>query len=301
MHQNECLFNTEAYNRCNMPEGGDYLRFEYREDGRLAATLAGVLHDGILESGYSAPYGGIDLVAEFEYPSLVSRAVTSLLDQARSAGARTVRVRCKPLHASPLEPLLLFSMLQQGSEVERCGLSQGIRVSELADMERYVELLRSSPRRALRHGLKMDLVWSSAESTDEWAEGYRVLERNRATRGVALKYSLAYLENMRNIFSAKLRMGILRHGGAAVAAALVYRVLPAVDYVAAWGDADHSLPHSPMNLLAYYVIRDAKQLGVAVLDLGLSSSAGTVDDGLMNFKRHVLAESSPRFDLVRRL
>jgi len=299
MHQNECLFNTEQYHRCNMREDQRYVRLEHGPDGKLAATLAGVLHERVLECGYSAPYGGIDFVAEFESPSVIERAVAAFIDQAREAGAGLIRIRCKPLHASSLEPLIQFALLQHGFQVERSGLSQAIRVGDLADMTRYVELLRSSPRRALHHGMKMDLAWSLAETAEEWATGYDVLQRNRAARGAALKYSLAYLENMRGIFPGKLRMGLLRHQQHTVAASLVYRVLPAVEYVAAWGDANHSLPHSPMNFLAYRLVQDAKERGIPLVDLGLSSNNGVADDGLVNFKRHVLAESSLRLDLVR--
>ncbi len=66
-----------------------------------------------------------------------------------------------------------------------------------------------------------------------------------------------------------------------------------------WGDAGHALPRSPMNLLALRLVEIALADGRPTLDLGISSVDGVPDQGLIQFKRSVLARESLRLDLVR--
>jgi hypothetical protein len=149
--------------------------------------------------------------------------------------------------------------------------------------------------------MQLDIETGFAEKEDEWAEGFDVVEKNRARRGVRLKYSLEYLHRLRALFPGYIRMLVLRHLSSIVAAALVYRVLPGVHYVAAWGDAGHDLAYSPMNYLAHQVVVDALKQGAHVVDLGLSSIDGVANEGLVQFKRNVGSTTGMRLDMVRDL
>lgn len=147
--------------------------------------------------------------------------------------------------------------------------------------------------------MRLDLQADFAEEHVEWAEGFHVLEENRAQRGITLKYSLDYLHRLRPLFPGRVRMLLLRHESSVVAAALVYRMLPGVHYVAAWGDAGHQLPYSPINFMAHQVVKNAIEDGVHIVDLGISSVDGVVNDGLVQFKRNVGASTGLRLDLIR--
>jgi len=149
--------------------------------------------------------------------------------------------------------------------------------------------------------MDLGLQAAVAEHEAEWADGFGVVEKNRAERGVTLKYSLAYLHRLRALFPGQIRLLLLRHDNSTVAAALVYRVLPHVHYVAAWGDAGHQLPYSPMNYLAHQVVSKALEEGAHVVDLGLSSLDGVVNEGLVQFKRNIGASTAVRMDMLRDL
>ena len=296
-----CLFNSEGYHRLYLQPPQSYVRFDYHEEGQLVGTCAGVLDDAVFDCGHRAPFGGIDISGDYQSPVKLSSLVTHILVEARARGARKVRIRCRPHYTHPIESTIQFALLAQGFQVECMELSQGIELSAVQTLDEYIEQLRSPGRRALRHAMRLGLQASFAGPDAEWAEGYRVLEENRAQRGITLKYSLAYLHHLRALFPGQIRMLLLRRDNAAVAAALVYRVLPGVDYVAAWGDAGHQLPYSPMNLLAHQVVGEALEGGARVVDLGISSVDSVVNDGLVQFKRNVGASTGLRLDLVRDL
>ena len=296
-----CLFNTEAYHGLYLQPPQSYVRIDYHDAGRLVGTCAGVLDDEVFVCGHRAPFGGIDISGDYQTPVKLSGLVSHVMAEACARGARKVRICCRPHYAHPVESTIQFALLAQGFRIERAELSQGIELSALHTLEEYGEQLRSPGRRALRHSVSLSLQTTYADSDGEWAEGYRVLEENRAQQGLTLKYSLAYLHRLRVLFPGQVRMLLLRHENHAVAAALTYRVLPGLHYIAAWGDAGHQLPYSPMNFMAHQVVGEALKDGAQVVDLGISSVDAKVNDGLVQFKRNIGASTALRLDLVHDL
>ena len=67
-------------------------------------------------------------------------------------------------------------------------------------------------------------------------------------------------------------------GGELAGAALVYRIAPHWDYVAAWGDELRHRGKRVMNLMVYHLVCSAIAQQVKVLDLGISSVTGSADD-----------------------
>jgi hypothetical protein len=296
-----CLFNTEAYHRLYLQPPQSYVRIDHHDAGRLVGTCAGLLEDGVFDCGHRAPFGGVDISGDYQSPAKLSDLIAHVMAEVRAKGARKMRIRCRPHYAHPVESTVQFALLAQGFQVERAQLSQGIELSAVHTVEEYGEHLRSAGRRALRHSMSLGLQAALADSDEAWAEGYRVLGENREQQGLTLKYSLAYLHRLRVPFPGQIRMLLLRHGTSVVAAALVYRVLPGVHYVAAWGDAGHQLPYSPMNFMAQQAVGAALKDGAHVVDLGISSVDAKVNDGLVQFKRNIGASTALRFDLVRDL
>ena len=301
MESHLCLFNAEAYHGLYLEPAQSYVRIDYHNEGRLVGTCAGVIDAAVFDCGHRAPFGGIDISGDYQSPVKLSGLVAHVMAEARVRGARKVRIRCRPHYAHPVESTIQFALLAQGFQVERAELSQGIELSAIRTLEEYGEQLRSPGRRALRHSVRLGLQDAFAESDAEWEEGYRVLEENRAQQGLTLKYSLAYLHRLRVLFPGQVRMLLLRHENRAVASALIYRVLPGVHYVAAWGDAGHQLPYSPMNFMAHQVVGEALKDRAHVVDLGISSVDAKVNDGLAQFKRNIGASTALRLDLVRDL
>ena len=301
MESHLCLFNAEAYHGLYLQPPQAYVRMDYHDEGRLVGTCAGVLDAAVFDCGHRAPFGGIDISGDYQSPVKLSGLIAHVMAEAHMRGARKIRIRCRPHYAHPVESCIQFALFAEGFQVEHAELSQGIELSAMRTLEEYGEQLRSPGRRALRHSIRLGLQDAFAEADAEWEEGFHVLEENRGQQGLTLKYSLAYLHRLRALFPGQVRMLLLRHENRAVASALVYRVLPGLHYVAAWGDAGHQLPYSPMNFMAHQVVGEALKDGAHVVDLGISSVDAKVNDGLVQFKRNIGASTALRLDLVRDL
>jgi hypothetical protein len=302
------LFNEDRFHALNLRDGQRVVRAEVCEEtGRLVGALGGVLDGVVLTCGYSAPFGGLDLVRERETPANVARVVDMALPRLHAEGARTLRVKLPPACHGESEPLVQFTMLNRGFRVERCELNQHIDLEALDGPDAYVEQLKSPARRALRGLLAAQgLCFARAETEAEWNRAYATLVANRAVKGRKLSLSREYVEKARKTLGESVRMYQLMRGERTIAAALVYRVRPQRDLVVAWGDGEHDLERSPMNLLAYRVVEAALADGVRTLDLGVSNEhepapGGALEPnaGLVQFKQSVLARIEPRLTLVR--
>lgn len=299
--QHLTLFNHPEFHRLNLAPGQRIVRFDHHEGDRLVGTFTGVVVGDELVSGHSAPFGGPDLVRESETATAVVALLEDTLAQAEAEGIGTVRVKARPDFYSASEQAMQFAFLNLGFAVEACELNFHLDLSGLATVDDYVAQLKPPARRALKHAAGEPFALSEAASEDEWAVGYGILDRNRRAKGRSLRLSLEYIRRVRDAFPRQIRMFNLTHDGQPCAAALVYRVRPRRDLVVYWGDADHALRRSPMNVLVQGLVGVAIEGGAQSIDVGTSSVAGVPDQGLIQFKESVGARPRLRLNLVTQL
>jgi Acetyltransferase (GNAT) domain len=293
------LFNADAFHALNLSPGQSVRRIDYVADARLVGSLVGVIEGDRFYAGYSAPFGGPDFVRDAETATNVAATLSHAVGVLDSEGMRTITVRARPDFYSGSESVAQFALLNLGFRVEACELNFHIDLIPLTSTDDYLASLRSPARRALGHTMSEPFALVEACDDAAWERAYRLLSANRGAKGRALALELDYLLRARDAFPGRVRMAALEHSGRPCAAALTYRVAPGRELVVYWGDADHELPRSPMNVMAYLVVERALAEGVRSLDLGISSVAGVPDQGLIQFKRSVGARESLRLDLVR--
>jgi hypothetical protein len=293
------LFNLDDFHALNLRPGQRAVRIDHHDEGRLVGSLVGVRDGDVVTCGHSAPFGGPDLVRDAETASNVVALLGRAVEELDEDGVRTIRVRCRPVFLSGSETTVQFALLNLGFRVEACELGFHIDLEPLDGIDAYVAGLRSPARRALRHGLAEPFALREAEDGDLWDAGYALLAANRAAKGRRLALDAGYVRAARDAFPGKVRMAVLEHAARPCAAALTYRVLPGRELVVYWGDADHALPRSPMNVLAHALVERALGEGVRSLDIGPSSIDGVPDQGLIQFKRSIGAREDLRLHLVR--
>jgi hypothetical protein len=276
-------------------------RYEHRSGDRLVGVLDGVVSDGVFLSGHSAPFGGPDLAREDPTVEDTLGLVAGALEALRDDGVREVRIRARPPVYSAAEPLLEYVLLHLGFAVGHCDVNQHVDLRPLAAGADPLSLLkrkRSYVRAALQQPHELVDVTGGPDLTTL----HRILDANRAAHGRPPGLPRDYLEQVRQVFPDRVRLLLLRQEGQAVAAAVVYRVLTDVDLLVAWGDAEHALERSPMDLLAHLLVTGSVADGARLFDLGPSSEKdGTPNVGLLNFKRSVGAVPGTRKVFVANL
>jgi hypothetical protein len=302
------LFNRRRYHELNVVPGQSIVTTTATaESGHVIGGLSGVCDGSSFISGYSAPFGGVDLVRDRETAANVATVVRSAVQEVAATGIRELRVRLAPSCYGENQPLVLFTMLNQGFSIERCELNQHIDLAGLTSAVDWSERLHRPARRALHALLDDGFELHDCETEADHRRAYQLLADNRARKGRTLSISADYLRQARAALPGRIHMHELVHRGVPVAAALNYDVRPGVRLVVAWGDSDHGLPKSPMLVLAHQLIAWALVDGITTLDLGISNRPvpgpqGGLDPdlGLVQFKRSLLARTEPRMTVVRR-
>lgn len=290
------LFNDERYQRCNLRPGQRLFRYDHFDRGRLVGTLSGVVEDGLLDCGHSAPFGGIDWVRRRELVGAVLDLLRAAAAQAHSDGVSEIRVRARPAYFGANETAVEFALLSLGACIECSELSLGLETRRYRMPEEYLAALGGSARNMVRQGLRFGMAFGPAETVADWAACYDLLAETKRRRGVPMKVSLDYLLNLRQIFGRHIAMHRLLRDGELAAVALVYRVAPDWDCLVAWGDELRFRGNGVMNVMTYHLVREAVMQRVAVVDLGIASVDGVPDDGLIQFKRSVGATTGLRLD-----
>lgn len=277
--------------------------FEAARAGRTTGVFSGVVVDGVFTSGYSAPFGGPDLVRSDPPVEDVVELVEGTLQALRERSVHRLRVAMRPPEYSPAEPLLEYALLQAGLTVGHCDLNQVVDLARLGATDDPLALLNKKRAREVRLDLAGAFEFVPADGPDDVTTLHGVLAANRAAHGRPPGLGAAYLTAVRDAFPDRVRLRLLRHAGRVVAAAVVYRVLDDVDLLVAWGDdAAHGLPRSPMNLLAHLLLTEAWETGARLLDMGPSSEKdGRPNLGLAHFKRSVGAVPGTRKVLIASL
>ncbi|MEI2702411.1 MAG: GNAT family N-acetyltransferase [Baekduia sp.] len=301
------VFNRRTFHDLNVGPGQDPVRFDHDDGERLVGSLSGVLEQGVLTNGFSAAFGGIDFARPRETPAHIAATLDAVIAAAAEAGANRIELRLKPACYSENEPIIVYDLLARGFQVDRVALSWAIDLARFEAAADWVAALKSPARRALKHAAGEPWDFTQLELGDDhgWEAARALIEQNRSDKGRSFSIGAGYLPGLRAAFGPSLLMFTLAHGGAPVAAALVYRAQEDVWYVLGWGDTGHDLPRSPMNELAHRVTGAAIEAGMRVLDLGTSSlpedctAAPALDDGLVQFKTSLLARPHLRPVMTR--
>jgi len=295
------IFNLPTFHDLTLADGRSRLQLDHYANDRLVGSLVGVVTGDEFASGFSAPFGGIDLVRETENLPRILEFLDDATGRLEGMGIRSIRIHGRPAIYARADIDTEFALLSRGFKIELTELNQHLDLSGVKSPEDYVERLGWRGRRDLRRASTQGLVFVECLDPEQRAEAYELLRANRVAKGRPMRLSLDYIERLRAQLPGRIRFFSLLAGDRACASAVVYLIKPGRWYVAYWGDAFHQLEQSPMNLLAFKVVERALAEGIVLIDLGISSAAGQLNPGLAQFKESVGAQSTLRFEFVRRV
>ena len=297
--QHLSLFNHPNYSGLNVEGEQRYWRHDVLRAGRVVGALAGVVNGPHFLSGFSAPFGGFEIMRNRENPALIHDVVAEATAALATTGTRHWQVRAKPMAYSTNEPGIHLALNRTGWRVARADLSYHIDLRLYPAASHYVDDLRSDARRHLKRALACDLRLRHTTSPRAERAAYDLLLENRAAAGRQLKLPFDYISTLSARFPKRLRYFTLLHGVEPVAAALVYQVRTHLPLLIYWGHRPGSEQMAPMNGLAYHLVDRFIKEGAAILDLGTASEYGTPIESLASFKRSVLGEPTLRIDYER--
>ncbi len=212
----------------------------------------------------------------------------------KSKGFQRIEVKHYPAsYNQKVHDLFLTAMRAHGFKLIYQEFNQYINVGAIP----FEETLHASERRRLKkcHQAGFVVECSAHCHAEEWFD--RIV-RARKQKGHPLTIDLEGLRNLNKPSPAHYHFFEVKDQGKTIASAVAIEVLPDVLYYYLPADEVAYHQYSPMVMLLEGMYRFAQQKKMRILDLGISSSEGILNEGLSLFKSHLGAQEEYKFVLT---
>ena len=154
-------------------------------------------------------------------------------------------------------------------------------------------ILSNGNKKKYRQAVKANLNYHQG-SLDDISKCYQILHTNRSAIGVKVSMTETEVRMALTLFPDFYKMHFLEISGQVVAMCLTVDIAPKIRYVLYWADNLEFRNISPLVFLFERLVKLSKSDQVEILDLGISSVNGEINEGLFNFKKNLGALSSTK-------
>jgi hypothetical protein len=164
---------------------------------------------------------------------------------------------------------------------------------EVVDFNQHIDVadwktasMSKGNQKKLRQSVSVDMIMKTA-TADDIQKCYEILYRNRQAIGAGVTMSLDEIQDALRNFPRIYEMKYLELGGEVAAMCLTVDIAPTIRYVLYWADNLSLRNYSPVVLLCKKLVEQSRNDGIQVLDLGISSNQGMLNEGLHRFKQNL--------------
>jgi hypothetical protein len=262
---------------------------------RADARCAVFIRDGWAISPSAASFGSIEFSDELPDEEIV-RLVDAVVTSSKKLLLQGIRIvnypDCYlPVHSKRLGAVLL----DVGFVVKHEELNQHLPVSPLS----FTEHLHNAERRRLRRCQQAGFTTQIREKPDSETL-FAFIRKARLRKNLPLSMSSKELANLLTNFGEVCPVFTVYDGDQLIAACLGIRVAPNILYYFLPADHEDYQHFSPSVMLVESLYNYCQQHQIPLLDLGISTSRGIRNEGLIRFKSQLGAVASAKlvFEMV---
>ena len=290
------VFNNQRYlKHLNHPYGVSFW-LQAKCSQRPLALLHTFINGDTAQSPWRSTFGGI----EWD-PSIGAENLSMFLNQTHvelgRRGVRRLRVTNQPFDYDKSGNQLLADVLyKEGYIAEITEANYHISV----DKPLLVPRLHASERRRLRKCLHAGLRFGE-ESDPDLDKVHAFVSQARKRKGFPMSLDLAAFQRLFTDLPGVYRVFTVKKEETWAALTVTVRINDRILYNFYPADSEDFLTYSPTVLLTSELYELAYQEGYKLLDLGIATSGGVPNNGLMRFKERLGGVSSPRITYVKEL
>jgi hypothetical protein len=246
------------------------------------------VNEGIFQIGRHSTFAGL----YFSGP-VGERQIFALIDQMLEWGSRSCksyRLRIPPQYLEPnLYPCLNHIFLKKGAKIS-IEKNQHLHISGKDFSFHFSDTNKKIVRRSIAKGIYVNIHDEVSK------DGYNLLKKNRELRGVNLSLSNEELAHQSKFMHGKYVFFECRNlHEKTIAYAVCVKIRSDILYVLYWGEDPEERKNSPVVFLAKSIIDYCIEKKILILDAGISSFNGILDQGLHDFKLRLGFELSPKY------
>lgn len=248
------------------------------KDDFSMGLIAGI-KDNMLESPFSAPFGGFHYSHEHQFYSTVSSFLEKLKEYVRNQGIKGVSITLPPdLYQVNMNAKLVNAFIRGGFDMAVPDICNWADLKNFdGKWAKYV--VEQNCRKAVKHGLS----WSIVTDRESMEAGYRVILRNREEQGRKIHMTLDDLLKVNRIIPVDFFV-VRDPDNNVLGAGVFYRGHEKIVQGIFMGDVMEKRNLGIMNLAYKSCFFHYKEMGYDFIDLGTSSFEGEPNIGLIRFK-----------------
>jgi hypothetical protein len=288
------FFNEDVY--VNKQQGGKRHVFELVDPS--GKSLARFVLFVVAEAGLSplrAPFGSVEFEKDLA-SSEVEKLIKAVDDFAETNKLNNIRIVSYPDCYSPTNASLLKSCLLN-NEYKIMVEDHNFHIQ--VEGKAFEDGLHDSEKRRLKKSLNAGFR-SYIENTDDVRAIHQLISKCRDHKGHPLSMNLEDFEKMLRDFPDKYLLFTLRDREKLIAAAVGVKINSSILYNFLPADDIEYKNFSPMVMLMKEMYDYCKRSGYKIFDLGIATSNGIPNSGLLKFKEHLGGEFSYKFTFEKK-
>ena len=279
------LFNSANYLK-EYPTD-ELIRYVLQSKNKSLFSLTGIMRNNELMSVPWATFGGIECYSPFRYSDF-DEFIERLIDNSKHNGIEGIKITLPPEVYKDVESLggLLTSA---GFVTFERNVNQHINIVQ----EPYPTLIAYNERKKLNKSIRQGFKFRKLDRSF-LPEAYRLIEDNRVRKGFPVSMTLSALDRMFEKLPDSYHLFGVFDDSKLIAAAVSIRITDSALYNFYHGDAEDYRSFSPVVMLLDGIYSFCQTEKINVLDLGISSVQGELNEGLFRFKKNCGAEQSAK-------
>jgi hypothetical protein len=282
-------FISEPFIELNKGKTEKVIRLVDNSQKVLLGLVAGT-KNGVLQSPFSAPFGGFHFRNEIIYISIIDSFIISLQEYVMSQGLKGIEIILPPdIYHLTFNAKTVNSLIRNGFQLKVPEVTNWVNLQKFHGTFTHKNS-REYYRQAVRNGLSFEL----ASDAGEKKEIYDLICHNRVKFDRPIFMTFKNILDTGNLWPVDF-LKVITGDRTIVASAIFYRNHPEICYGVFWGDNEIGRPLRAMDYLAFNLWSYYKNLGFKYVDLGISTESGNPNEGLLRFKESHESISSLRY------
>ena len=282
-------FITEKFIESNKHKVEKIIKIVENEKKTSFGLIAGI-KDGIINSPFSAPFGGFHFQHNLHYTREIDDFILKLQSFIANKGLKKINITLPPdIYHQSMNAKFCNSLIRNGFCNDLLEITNWINLKKFKGEYSYRDS-RTYYRQAVKH----DLSFHEINNLSHKEMAYRLIKESRERMKRPIYMTFEDLQKMTELWSVDY-FCVSEPSGDMVASAIFYRGHPTIAFAVFWGDSEDGRPLRAMDYLLYNLWIHYKKLGYEYIDLGVSTESGIPNTGLLRFKETHDCTSSLRF------
>lgn len=290
------IFNTAKFNDLNKSkcEKVYYLAFK---DSKVRLGIILGLKDGVLNSSFSAPFGGFQFLKEDIGINQIDQSLAALDKWALLNQFKGVKIIFPPIFYN-INFLTKLNNSLYRANFQNINLDINYQFPTNKFDENYLNRIWYNAKKNLKRGVNANLSFHKLND-DEGEIAYNIIAENRKQRGFPLRMTWEQVNETIAIIPADFF--VVKNENNHIASAIIFRVTDDIVQVIYWGDLPQFSEYKTMNFLSYEVFKYYKDSEIKFVDIGPSTENSIPNHGLCEFKESIGCDLSLKYSFYKKI